>query len=315
MVIPDAVNGGNSGEIFYYTFDIHSGNLFIIFVQIINIMQHMIKEVKATTKKYETKDGIKESVSKRVELGVDDTFEVGESVVIISKTDFDKLEKDVADKDATIGNLNDSIDKYKAELKSKFDEINGLSQEIKALKNTVGNLESDVSAKDETIDSLTKDVNVKDGKLTDSEKTIDGLNSKVDEVTATVGELESELSTKDDVIRELEKQIAVYDEMDIPELKEKASELDKSKNAIILQQRQIREYTQLVNHKDKENTALRNQKWYHKALGRDATADIHLPPLVLIDESGNLIVKDDDVDETAIGDGNDSGKSASPDEN
>ena len=312
MIIPVNDDVGNSGVIFGIVIAIHFENIFIVFVQIINIMQHMMKEVKAVTKKYETKSGIKESTSKRVDLGVTDIFETGECVAVISKTDFDNIDETIADKDATIGNLNDSIDKYKAELKSKFDEINGLSQEIKALKTTVDNLESDISAKDETIDSLTKDVTVKDGKINDSGKIIDGLNDKIDELTATVGELKSELSTKDVTISELEKQIAVYDAMDVDKLMEKASELDKSKDALTLRQSQIREYIQLVNHKDKENTALRNQKWYHKALGRDATADIQLPPLNLIDESGNIIVNDDP--ENVIGDSDDSDKSGSPDE-
>ena len=274
----------------------------------------MMKKVKAVTKKYETKSGIKESTSKRVDLGVTDIFETSECVAVISKTDFNNIDETIADKDVTIGNLNDSIDKYKAELKSKFDEINSLSQEIKALKTTVDNLESDVSAKDETIDSLTENIRIKDDKINESGKIIDDLNGKVGEVTATVDELKSLLLSKDDTIAKLEKQIAVYDAMDVDKLMEKADELDKSKNAVILQQSQIREYIQLVNYKDKENTALRNQKWYLKALGRDATADIQLPPLNLIDESGNIIVNDDPENAISDGDSEDSNKSGSPDE-
>lgn len=282
---------------------IHFENIFIVFVQILIIMQHIIKEIKAVTKSYTTKSGVKESVSKRVDIGVDNTFEIGEAVAVISKTDFDNVETIVADKDKTIGNLNDSVAKYKSELDAKTNKVADLSKEIKALKTKVAELEADVSSKDKTIDKLTGNVAGKDDE-------IDALNDKVGELTATVDELKPLLLTKDATITKLEKQIAVYDAMDVDELKEKASELDKSKNAIMLQQRQIREYTQLVNFKDKENTALRNQRWYLKALGRDATADIPKPDLVLIDESGYLIV--DDGDESAIDDGSDSGKSETP---
>ena len=69
-------------------------------------MQHEVKTVKATSKKYKTKDGVKESISKRVDLGVDSIFTVGDEVAITFKTDFDSLGNDsaniVADRDATI---------------------------------------------------------------------------------------------------------------------------------------------------------------------------------------------------------------------
>ncbi len=270
-------------------------------------MQHIIKEIKAVTKSYTTKSGVKESVSKRVDIGVDNTFEIGEAVAVISKTDFDNVETIVADKDKTIGNLNDSVAKYKSELDAKTNKVADLSKEIKALKTKVAELEADVSSKDKTIDKLT-------GNVAGKYDEIDALNDKVGEVTATVDELKSLLLSKDDTIAKLEKQIAVYDAMDVDKLMEKADELDKSKNAVILQQSQIREYIQLVNYKDKENTALRNQKWYLKALGRDATADIQLPPLNLIDESGNIIVNDDPENAISDGDSEDSNKSGSPDE-
>lgn len=260
-------------------------------------MQHEVKTVKATSKKYKTKDGVKESISKRVDLGVDSIFTVGDEVAITFKTDFDSLGNDsaniVADRDATISDLNDSIAKFKRELKEKTDIITATSNEIKALKTNVVELESDISVKDETIDELTADVTAKDEKLTDSEKTIDSLKDKVDELTATVGELKPLLLTKDATITDLEKQIAIYDAVDVDKLKTKADELDKSKNVVIFQQKQITEYIQLVNYYKETATAYKNQNPISKFIGRDATADISLPVLSLIDLSGNPISNDD----------------------
>ena len=296
---------------------IHSGNVFIVFVQIINIMQHILKEVKAVTKKYPTKSGVKESISKRVDLGVTDIFETGECVAVISKTNFDNIDETIDDKDVTIVNLNDSIAKHKVELESKTNIIGDLSKEIKALKTKVAELESDISAKDETIGVLTSEVTAKDETIADSGNVIDGLNAKVDELTSTVGELKPLLLTKDSTIAELEKQIAVYDAIDISDLKYKASELDKSKNIIIRLQNEKLEYVQLVNYYKETATAYKNQRWYNKALGRDATADISTPPLTLIDLSGNSIGKDKDAtdDDTAIGDGDNSGETSTSNDN
>ena len=280
-------------------------------------MQHIMKEVKAVTKKYPTKSGVKESISKRVDLGVTDIFETGECVAVISKTNFDNIDETIADKDATITNLNESVAKHKAEIESKTNIIGDLSKEIKALKTQVVELESDISAKDETIGVLTSDVNVKDETIADSGNVIDGLNDKVDKLNATVDELKSLLLTKDDAIAKLEKQIAVYDAIDISDLKYKASELDKSKNIIMRLQNEKLEYVQLVNYHKETATAYKNQRWYNKALGRDATADISTPPLTLIDLSGNSIGKDNDADDdaTAIGDTDDSGETSPPTEN
>ena len=278
-------------------------------------MQHIVKPIKAVTKSYTTKSGVKESVSKRVDIGVDDTFDVGESVAIISETDLNNVEKTIADKDATITDLNGSIDKYKSELDVKTNKIGDLSKEIKALKTKVAELESGISAKDETIDELTATVDGNAKKLTDSENVIDGLNDKVDELTAAVGKLKPLLLSKDDTISELEKQIAVYDAIDVDKLKEKADELDTSKNVVILQQKQITEYIQLVNFHKETATAYKNQNAISKLIGRDAATDIATPTLFLIDLSGNPIVDDADDDATAIGKGDDSGKTASPNEN
>ena len=197
----------------------------------------------------------------------------------------------------------------------KTNKIGDLSKEIKALKTKVAELESGISAKDETIDELTATVDGNAKKLTDSENVIDGLNDKVDELTAAVGKLKPLLLSKDDTISELEKQIAVYDAIDVDKLKEKADELDTSKNVVILQQKQITEYIQLVNFHKETATAYKNQNAISKLIGRDAATDIATPTLFLIDLSGNPIVDDADDDATAIGKGDDSGKTASPNEN
>lgn len=255
----------------------------------------MMKEVKAVTKKYKTKSGIKKSTSKRVDLGVTDIFETGECVAIIPKSDFDNLDKIIADNNDNIDNLNENVAKYKAELESKINIIGDLSKEIKALKNKIAELESNISSKDE--------------KLIDSENIIATLNDNVDELTATVGELKPLLLSKDSTIADLEKQIAVYDAIDISDLKYKASELDKSKNIIIRLQNEKLEYVQLVNFHKEIATAFKNQRWYNKILGKNATADITTPPLKLIDLSGNSVDSDAD-DGTAIN--NDSGKTITP---
>lgn len=276
-------------------------------------MQHIVKRIKTVSKKYETKSGKKESISKRVDIGVTDLFDNGDTVAVLLKSDFDKLttdsadavsdlEKSIADKDAT-------IDKFKKDIKVKTDKIAELSKEIKSLKTKIAELESDVSAKDETIGILTNDVAAKDEKLTNSGKTIDSLNDNVNELNATIGKLKPLLLSKNEIIADLEKQIAVYDAIDISDLKYKSSELDKSKNIIIKLQNEKLEYIQLVNYYKEKATSYKNQRWYIKAIGRDAAADISSPTLTLIDVSGNPVGKDDDTDETIDNPDNDSGKS------
>ncbi len=284
-------------------------------------MQHIVKQIKEVTKKYKTKSGEKESISKRVDIGVTDLFEADEYVVIISKTNFDKLnndstdvvaklEKDVAAKDEIIAANNESIANFKAEIETKTNKIAELSKEIKALKNTVAELESDVSAKDNKIDSLEKDVVDSGEKLIASEKYVDALNDKLDEVNATVDESKELILSKDSTIAELDKQIAVYDAIDISDLQNKAKELDKSKNIIIRLQNEKTEYIQLVNYHKETATAYKKQGVISKALGKDAAADITAPVLYLIDNSGSSI-KNDDADESA-GDDN---AAAKPDVN
>lgn len=262
-------------------------------------MQHIVKQIKTVTKKYQTKSGEKESVSKRVDIGVTDLFEDGEFVVVIAKSNFDKinndstdvianLEKDVADKDAIIDVNNKSIAKFKTEIETKTNIIGDLSKEIKALKSTVDDLKSDISAKDDKIaelESTEKDV-------AELEKTIVDNDETIGKLTATVDELKPLLLAKDSTIADLEKEIAKYNAVDVDKLKEKADELDKSKNIIILQQKQITEYIQLVSYHKEKATAYKNQNPFSKLIGRDATADIISPDLALIDLSGNPIADD-----------------------
>ena len=283
-------------------------------------MQHIIKQVKAVTKKYTTKSGEKESTSKRVDLGVTDIFDVDEYVAIIRESDFNKIDETIVDKDATITNLNDSVAKNKTELKSKTNKIGDLSKEIKALKTKVAELESDISAKDDIIGELESGVDGDAATIGDLEKavadkdaTIDDLNAKVDKLTATVDELKPLLLTKDATITNLEKQIAAYDSVDIDKLESKADELDNAKNVIMKLQNEKMDYIQLVNYHKEKSTAYKNQNPFSKLIGRDAAADITLPTLTFIDISGNPI-KDDDADESNVGNSDDSGKDAAPDD-
>ena len=280
-------------------------------------MQHIVKRIKAVTKKYETKSGEKKSISKRVDIGVTDLFETGECVVVISKTNFDKLnndsgevtaklENEVAAKDEIIATNNESIANFKAEIETKTDKIAELSKEIKSLKNTVAKLESDISAKDDKIDKLTTDVADNDKKLKDSDETISDLNAKLDEVKPTVDGLKELLLSKDSTIAELDKQIAVYDAIDVDKLTAKADELDKSKNIIIRLQNEKTEYIQLVNYHKERATAYKNQGVINKMLGNDAAAEITAPLLYLIDMSG-ISIKNDEANENAGAD-NDASK-------
>ena len=280
-------------------------------------MQHIMKKIKSVTKKYNTKSGAKESISKRVDIGVTDLFKTGECVVVISKTNFDKihndsgevtakLEKEVAAKEKIIAANNESITNFKAEIETKTNKIAELSKENKALKKRVAELESDISAKDNKIDKLTTDVADKDKKLKDSDETISDLNAKLDEVKPTVDGLKELLLSKDSTIADLDKQIAVYDAIDVDKLTAKADELDKSKNIIIRLQNEKTEYIQLVNYHKERATAYKNQGVINKMLGNDAAAEITAPLLYLIDMSG-ISIKNDDSDRSA-GDDNDTSK-------
>ena len=271
-------------------------------------MQHIVKQIKETSKSYNTKSGKKESVSKRVDIGVTDLFKKDDYIAIIFKSDFDEIDKTIADKNATITNLNDSVDKYKAKVESKSNIITDLSNENEALKNKIAKLKSDVSAKDDIID----DLNTKVNNAENNKKENDDLNNKVAELSANVNKLKPLLLSKDETIADLEKQIAIYDAIDVSDLKNKASELDKFKNVIMKLQNEMMDLQRLVSYHKETANAYKNQRWYNKALGRDAIADITAPTLTFIDLSGNPIDKND---KSADKDSDDSEKSTSPNKN
>ena len=158
------------------------------------------------------------------------------------------------------------------------------------------------------------------------------LSAKNDALHKRLDELSDLLTGKDETIASLDAdivdykiKIAEYNAIDIDKLKEKSDELDNVKdelndvnkrldnksNVISLLQNRIMELQQLVNYKDKEIDAVKNQNVIYKLIGKDATANITAPTLYLIDSSGNLIKNDKsdiNVDATVDDNDNDSGK-------
>ena len=290
-------------------------------------MHHEKKIVKGTSKKYKTKkDGEKESVSKRIDLGVNSAFGVDDEVVILSIDDFNKLTngpadeiqvlKNIsADKDNKITKLSASIDKLNAELKSKIDYINGLTDKLRASEKTVDKLESDVSAKDDIIAANEKTIS-------DNGAEIKKLKDKVTALSGTIDELKPLLLSKDETIADLDKSLAKYTDVDVEVLKEKAAkydaadidsltgkadELDNAKNVIIKLQNDIllfkdviSDYKSLVDYKDNINSALKNQGLLDKYIyKKDVTDDIKEPGLKTIDAAGELLK---DIPSDIIGD-------------
>lgn len=258
-------------------------------------MQHEIATVKKTIKRYTTKKGIeKESISSNVNLGSKSNFNDGDVVAVIpvdeiaeidSADEVQKLEKGVAD-------LNERVAILSAELEKKNKYIDDVTAKLDASEKTITNLESDISAKDNKIDDLTDDIK---------------------KAELTIDELKPLLISKDETIIDFEKQIAKYDAIDIDKLiadSEKlsavADEKDKWKSVVIKLQSEKTEYIQLVAYKDKSIDALKHQNVLSKLIGKDATADIKLPVLKLIDESGNILKNsDDDVIDAENIDGSD----------
>lgn len=290
-------------------------------------MHHEKKIVKGTSKKYKTLNGIeKESVSKRIDLGVNSAFNVDDEVVILSADDFNKLTDGNADeiqvlknissgKDDTIAKLKASNDKLNQELQAKLDLINGLTPKSKASEKRVKELESDVSKKDNIISDNEKSIADKDSEINQLKETNGALSDKLDKS-------KDYLLKKDDIIAGLEKDLAKYDDVDVSALKEKADkydavnvddlkgkadELDNAKNVIIKLQNDIilftdviRDYKSLVDYKDNINTALKNQGFLDKYIrSKDVTDDIKEPALKNIDTAGELLK---DIPSDVIGD-------------
>ena len=276
-------------------------------------MQHETTVVKKAVKKYKTADGVKkESISKRIALKKDSIFEIGDEIALLPIDEFNKLsdatdddiaelEKAIADKDAIIDKLNESNAKLNAELKDKFNIIDDVTAKIKASEKTVVNLKSDISAKDKTIDKLTADVNVVNATISKLENKIDELSAINDELNELLDNSKAELINDKKIIDNYKLELAKYDAVNIDKLLDKADELDSVKDELIekteiiaLSQRQIMEYIQLVNFKDKEISAYQHQGLINKMIGRNPTIDLIRPELKLIDSSGNPIADNDD---------------------
>lgn len=290
-------------------------------------MQYETTVVKKAVKKYTTSKGVKkESISKRIALKKDSIFEIGDEIALLpiaelnnlsdaTADDIAELEKSIADKDATIDKLNESNAKLNAELKDKFNIIDDVTAKLKASEKTVVNLKSDISAKDKIIDKLTSDVNVANANISELEKKINELSAMNDELNDMLDKSKAELINDKKIIDNYKLESAKYDAVNIDKLIDKADELDSVKDELIekteiiaLSQRQIMEYIQLVNFKDKELSAYKNQGLINKLIGRNPTIDLIRPELKLIDSSGNPIADNDDdiVDVNAESDNDDS---------
>ena len=124
-----------------------------------------------------------------------------------------------------------------------------------------------------------------------------------DELNDMLDNSKAELINDKKIIDNYKLESAKYDAVDIDKLIDKADKLDSLKDELIekteiiaLSQRQIMEYMQLINFKDKEISAYQNQGLINKMIGRNPTIDLIMPELKLIDSSGNPIAdKDDDV--------------------
>lgn len=294
-------------------------------------MQPETATVKKVIKKYKTKDGAeKESISYNAKLTADSEFKDGDIVAVIPIDELDaigdadeiqNLKDIVADKDATIDELNESNAKLNAELQNKFNLINDVTAKLKASEKTVDDLKSDISEKDDIIAELHSDIKV--------------ANSKNDELHKKLDELNDLLTGKDETIAELDAtivdykiKIAEFNAVDVDKLKEKADKLDAVKddlidvtnrldsksNVISLLQNQIMELQQLLKFKDNKIDRLENKGALDYILKRDVTADIDSPTLFLIDPSGNLIKENPDIEVDASDvadddhDNNESGK-------
>lgn len=283
-------------------------------------MQHEIRKVKKVTKKYTTVNGTKkESISMKIDLTNGTLFDENDNVAIISIDDFNKLsnesndiiiklKKETSDKDKTIDANNGSIAKLKQELQDKLNLINDLSKEIKSNKKTIADYESNIHDKDKEIESL-KTI------ISDKNNIIDSCSAKIDLLNTSLSISKDDLIEKDSKINDLKTEIAVFNAIDISELKEKAKELDSLKNELIetnirlnsksnfvsLLQNQIMEYIQLVNYYKEKLTASENKGIIDYILHKDVTANITAPSLYLIDESGNIKNDDDNIVEIESG--------------
>lgn len=234
-------------------------------------MQHETATIKKIVKRYTTKDGEKESISYHAKLTADSDFKNGDKVAVvpldaineldnISADEIQQLKNDVADKDEIIAANNESIGKFKADIKEKSNIIASLSKQNKETEKTAADLKSDISAKDKEIAELKSDIKIADSKidnlksnadekdaelislknsLSDNDKTISELSAKNGALHERLNELTDLLTGKDETIESLDEtivnykvEIAKYDAIDVDKLKEKSDELDVLKNEL-----------------------------------------------------------------------------------
>lgn len=205
-----------------------------------------------------------------------------------SEKTIDFLESDISAKDETIASLNDKInaaDEFKSGSEKTIAD-NEIT--INDLRNQIQNLEKTVADRDATIDDY---------------------SAKIDKLNESLAESKAALLSNDETIAKLDKEIAVLNAIDISELKEKAKELDIVKDDLIaandklnsksnfvsLLQNQIMEYIQLVNYYKEKATASENKGLLDYILNRDVTANIDEPTLYLIDLSGSVRDRDDNI--------------------
>lgn len=225
---------------------------------------------------------------------------------------------------AELQNKFNLINDVTAKLKATEKTVGDLESDISEKDNIIAELKSDIKVSGATIDDLKNNVSGKDAELVaskkviaENDKTIAALTSKNDALHKRLDELSDLLTGKDETIASLDAdivdykiKIAEFNAVDIDKLKEKADKsddvkdelvavtkrLDDKSNVISLLQNQIMELQQLVNYKDKEIDAVKNQNVIYKLIGKDATADIPTPTLYLIDSSGNLIKENPDIE-------------------
>ena len=238
---------------------------------------------------------------------------------------------------AELQNKFNLINDITAKLKASEKTVAELESDISANGDTIAELTSDVKVADATIKNLENTVADKDAELvavkdssTDKDKTIaelsaknDALHERLDELTDLLDGKDTTIAALDETVAEYKIKVAEFNAIDVDKLKEKADKsdvvkdelieitkkLDSKSNVISLLQNQIMELQQLVNYKDKEIDAVKNQNVIHKLLRKDATVDIPTPTLYLIDTSGNLIKNaDNDISVDAEIDDDDSGE-------
>lgn len=249
-----------------------------------------------------------------------------DDIIAANTESIGKFKADIKEKSNIIASLskeNKETAKTVADLKSDISEkdniIAELNSNIKISAAKISDLKNDVSGKDAELISIKNSLSEKDKSIVELTSKNEMLHEKLNELTDLLTDKDKTIDSLDETIVEYKVKIATYNAIDIDKLKKKSDELDnvknelndinirldKKSNVISLLQNQIMELQQLVNYKDKEIDAVKNQNVFYKLIGKDATADIIAPTLYLIDISGNLIKNDKsdiNVDATDVSD-------------